>query len=200
MTDFTIHTLETAPEASREVLQSAADRYGFVPNLLREMAASPAAVRAYWAIGDAFAKHSSLTPAEQQLVLLAVSYVNGCSYCLAAHTWAAEAAGLAAEHIEALREGRPLADRRLEALRRFVAELVEADGHPSPEVAAGFFAAGFDQAAALEVVVGIAYKTLSNYTNHLAHTPLDPPLARWEWQRKPAEAAVPESALALEEA
>ena len=116
---------------------------------------------------------SSFTPTEREVVLIAVSAKNGCDYCVAAHSTIAGAQRVPGEVIAALREDRPLGDPRLEALRRFAETVVEARGWvPEAEVQA-FLAAGFERAQVLEVVLGVAFKTLSNYTNHLVGTPLD---------------------------
>ncbi len=182
MDHFPVHTLESAPSGSKQVLEAAARRYGFAPNLIGVMAESPAMVHAYWAIGESFAEHGSLTPAEQQIVLMAVSRVNACRYCMAAHSGAAQAAGVPEDDVRALREDQSLSDPRFEALRRFTKQVVERRGEPSKESIRAFLDAGFDRRAILDVVVGVAYKTLSNYTNHIAQTPLDSAFAGWEWQ------------------
>ena len=96
-------------------------------------------------------------------------------------------AGLPKPELEALRSGRPLTDAKLEALRTFTYAMVEKRGWASPEQVAQFLAAGFSKAQVLEVIVGIAYKTLSNYTNHVVHTPLDHAFESFAW--KPTRAA-----------
>ena len=85
MTKFTVHTAETAPAASRPLLEGIKRGFGFVPNLFGVFAESPAALRGALAISEAFSA-SSLSPAEQQLVMLAVSEANDCEYCVAAHS------------------------------------------------------------------------------------------------------------------
>ena len=186
MTDVTLHTLESAPEAAKETLTTAKKRYGFVPNLMAAMAESPVLLRAYWEVGNEFAK-SSLTPVEQQVVILTVSERHECDYCMAAHSMVAQNAGLPASELEALRSGRPLTDAKLEALRTFTSAMVESRGWTTPEQVAQFLAAGFSRGQVLEVILGIAYKTLSNYTNHVVHTPLDQAFESFAWE--PAYAA-----------
>src|SRR5262245_27521376 len=85
MTQFTAHTAESAPAASRPLLEGIGRSFGFVPNLFGVFAESPAALRGALAIYEAFST-SSLSPAEQQLVMLAVSEANDCEYCVAAHS------------------------------------------------------------------------------------------------------------------
>ncbi len=186
MTDFTIHTKDSAPEASKPLLRAAQAKYGFVPNLMRELAEAPAALQAYLSVGEAF-EASSLTPQEQQVVILAVSYLNECAYCMTAHSAVAKMVGLPDGEISALRDGQPLSDAKLEALCTFARILVEKRGWASDEEVAAFLAAGYTRAQILEVIVGIAFKTMSNFTNHLADTPIDERFAPFTWQ--PAGAA-----------
>ena len=98
---FTIHTVESAPDGSRETLAKAQDRYGFIPNLLGVLAAAPAAVNGYVTLSGIFAE-SSLTPVEQQVMLLSVSFENGCDYCVAAHSGAARLARVSEDVVTAL--------------------------------------------------------------------------------------------------
>ncbi|MFN7943094.1 MAG: carboxymuconolactone decarboxylase family protein [Thermoanaerobaculia bacterium] len=181
MSRFAVHTPETAPEASRFALAGAQSKFGFVPNLIGMLADSPAAVGGYLGIGEQFDR-SSFTPAERQVVLLAVSFENGCDYCMAAHTVVAGMSKVPALAIEALRTGEPLPDPRLEALARFTRTVVRERGRVLEPDLAAFLAAGFTHAQVLEVVLGVAMKTLSNYANHLARTPLDPAFASARWE------------------
>ena len=180
MSIFSIHTAESAPEASRPILNSAARKFGFVPNLLGALAEAPAALQAYVTLADILAK-SSFTPTEREVVLITVSTQNECHYCVAAHSTIAQMQKVNADVIAALRERRPLADARLEALRRFTATLVETRGWAADDDVQAFLAAGFTRGQALEVVLGIAFKTLSNYANHLIDTPVDAAFAPQAW-------------------
>ncbi|MFQ5538604.1 MAG: carboxymuconolactone decarboxylase family protein [Gemmatimonadota bacterium] len=180
MTDFTIHTLDSAPSGAREMLEATTTRFGFLPNLMGVMAEAPATLKAYLALGEAFAE-SSLTPVEQQLVLLTVSRHNGCAYCMAAHSAGAAMAGMHESDVRALRAGAMLEDPRLEALRRFTLAVLEKRGWVSPEDRDEFLAHGYTRQHILEVLTGIAMKTLSNYVNHIAGTPLDEAFSAVAW-------------------
>ena len=178
---FVTHTIETAPEASRPLLASIGNAWGLVPNLHTVLAESPVALEAYATLWGLVEK-TRFTPVERNLVYLAVIYENGCEYCMAGHTGLSRMAGVPAEHIAAVREGRPIADARLEALRRFAALLVRDRGFvPEAEVAA-FKAAGYDNAAVLDILIVAATKLISNYANHLADTPNDAFMAGSEWK------------------
>lgn len=170
----------SAPGKAGEALAQARKSIGFVPNLLGTMAHAPSLLRAYLAVSSLF-DETSLTPAERQVVLLAASAVNGCGYCMAAHSTIAAMQKVPPQVVSALRDREPIPDAKLEALRRFVEETVETRGWPSASARQAFFAAGYTEAQALEVVLGIGLKTLSNYTNHLAETPLDEVFAKMAW-------------------
>lgn len=173
-------TTATAPEAARPLLSAAGAKYGFVPNLLGVLANAPAALEGYMTLAGIFDK-SSLTPTERQVVLLATSRANSCAYCIAAHTGIAAMHKVDPEVVAAIREDRPIADPKLEALRALAADIAQSRGLPSTKSIAAFIAAGYTDAQLLDVILGVTVKTLSNYTNHLADTPLDPAFQPAQW-------------------
>ena len=170
--DFPLHDPDTAPEASRPLLEGAEQAYGFIPNLFRVMAESPSALQSYLAIGQAL-EQSALSPIEQQVAFLAVSGENGCDYCVGAHAAIAGMVEMPAAVLEALRARQPLPDERLEALRLTALALMEKRGWLDDADLERFTAAGYDRRALLDLITILAMKTLSNYVNHLAGTPLD---------------------------
>ncbi len=180
--DIPVQTSDTAPAGSRSLLQAAQSKYGFVPNLLGTMANAPALLDGYMTLAGIFDR-TSLTPTERQIVLLAVSFENRCEYCMAAHTAIAGMQKVDPSVVGALRDGTSIDDSRLEALREFAAETARTRGWPSVEVVSRFTDAGYSPAQALEVVLGVGVKTLSNYANHLAGTPLDAAFAGAKWSK-----------------
>jgi len=182
MTDFKIHDKSTAPEAAHETFDKLEQKFGFVPNVTAVMAEAPPLLQGYVTLSGLF-QQSSLSPVEQQVVILTVSYENSCSYCVSAHTLSAEKAQVPAEVIEALREGKPLPDEKLEALRSFTAKMLQKRGWVDEQDLRAFLDAGYTQANVLEVILGIGMKTLSNYTNHIAEPPLDKAFAPKEWKK-----------------
>lgn len=179
MTTFNIHTTETAPEA-RELLSNAQSAYGFVPNLMGMMAEAPALIEGYVALMAIFDK-ADLTPTERQIVLMVNNRLNGCSYCMSAHSAIAKMQGIADDVIDALRNGTPITDSKLEALRTFAVKVNESRGWLEPRDLDAVFAAGYSKRTVLEVVLGTAVKVMSNYTNHIVSTPLDEPFVATEW-------------------
>lgn len=101
---------------------------------------------------------------------------------MAAHSAAAQRAKMPSEVLQALREGSSIPDSRLESLRKFATQLTRNRGWLSERDLEEFFSSGYTEQQALEVILGIAMKTISNYTNHIAHTPVDKPFQSFEWQ------------------
>ena len=185
---FQIHTKETAPEASRETLEATAKKYGFLPNLFGVLAEAPAAVQAYAGINKAL-EQSELSPVEQQVVALTVSATNDCAYCVGAHSAVAKMVHMPDGILAELREQKPLSDRKLNALRTLVMSILRHRGWVPEQDLEHFVAAGFTQRHLLDVLTIVALKTLSNYVNHIAHTPLDPQFAPQAWSAKAATVA-----------
>ncbi len=182
-----VQSIETAPAAARDLLKSAQGKLGFVPNLFGVLAHAPALLEGYLTLGSIFDR-TSLSPTERQVVLLATSFENECDYCMAAHTAIAGMQKVDPAVIAALRDGLAIADPKLEALRNFTSEVVRMRGWPSEDATSRFAAAGYSHAQVLEVVLGVGLKTMSNYANHFAHTPLDPAFARAKWTRNASKA------------
>ncbi|MDX1442415.1 MAG: carboxymuconolactone decarboxylase family protein [Gammaproteobacteria bacterium] len=175
--------INDAPSESRETMTDIQNGMGFLPNLFGVMAHSPSTVKAYAKL-DALFDHSSLDAIERQVVLMTASRLNDCGYCMAAHTGGAKSAGMDKDKIEALRKGERIeGDDKLEALRRFTADVVEKRGWVEDDAVKAFLDAGYEEAQVLDVILGVTMKTLSNYTNHIAGTPLDEELQPMEWKQ-----------------
>jgi uncharacterized peroxidase-related enzyme len=180
---FPLHTRNSAPEASKPLLAQVESAFGFVPNLTATLAESPAALAGYLQLSATIQEHSALSPQEQQIVMLAVSEANGCDYCMAAHSLIAGMTQVPDETVAALRACGDLPDPIENALAKFARAVVEQRGWISEEEQETFLAAGFTRQQALDVVSIVALKTLSNYANHLAHTPLDAAFEPHRWTK-----------------
>jgi AhpD family alkylhydroperoxidase len=181
MNTFVNHTLDSAPEVSRPLMQGAIDAFGFLPNLIARMSTSPAMTEAYLTMGDIFAR-SSFTPIEQQVVLLTVSRFHNCQYCVGAHSVIADMQGVPEEITNAIRNNQDIPDERLHILGVFTEHVLDQRGWIDNAILQRFYDVGFSQQNALDVIVGIAVKTLSNYTNHIAGTELDQAFTHRSWE------------------
>jgi alkylhydroperoxidase family enzyme len=185
MTKFTSYTESSAPEGSKAGLAATKAAFGFVPNLQAIMAESPELLTGYAQLWDLFSK-STLTPHEQQVVYMTSNFENECHYCMAGHSTLAKMIKMDPAVIEALRAGKPLPDGKLEALHRFATLVVRNRGWVSDADADAFIAAGYTKRNVLEVILGVATKVMSNYTNHIAHTELDAFMHGNEWSKQAA--------------
>ena len=183
--EFKIYTIETAPEASKEALIHAKETFGFIPNLEGILAESPAALKGGMALWDLF-ETTSFTPIEQQVIYLTANYEHDCRYCVAAHSGLAKMVGMMPEDIEALRQGQPLRDRKLQALRSLTQRMIQARGWVKDDEIEAFLAAGYTKRQVLEIILGIAIKIIHNYTNHIARTPLDKAFQPYIWEKSEA--------------
>lgn len=188
MTKFTLHTIDSAPEGSKAALAAVAAAWKFIPNLHRGLAESPETLTAYDTLFGLFAR-SSLTAAEQQVVYLSAIYVNECEYCMAGHSVLAKMAQLSDQAVQAIRDNQPIVDARLEALRRFTQAMVRQRGMVGDQAIDTFLEAGFTKRNVLEVILAIATKVISNYTNHVAHTPNDDFMKETAWTAPSLRAA-----------
>ncbi len=188
MATYSQHTIETAPEGSKPILQAIKGKLGFVPNLMATMAESPVMVESYMTMMGFFEK-TDLSPTEREIVLMTNNRLNGCAYCMAAHTAVAKMAGVDEAVIEALRAGKPIDDPKLEALRIFAVVINENRGWATQEQVNALIAAGYTKQTVLEVIAGAALKVLSNYTTHIVHPPLDKAFESLAWDPETATAA-----------
>lgn len=165
---------DTAEGARKAVLDKAKRQLGFIPNMYSVMANAPALLDAYLHGYGLFRSESGLTPAEQEVVFLAASQVNGCTYCTAAHSMIADkVSGVRKDVLEAIRAGTPLPDPRLAAVHKLTTEMVQTHGRPDPATVSAFLAAGFEERHLLYIVLALAVKTLSNFSNHAFATAVD---------------------------
>ena len=173
MTKFDLHTAASVPEGSKTTFDEIAQGWGMVPNVVAVMAESPALLNGYWRLEGAVEEETRLDRTEREIVQMAANVENNCTYCMAAHTVAAQMDGVPDDVISAMRENRRLGNVKLDALRDLARDMVASRGWPEQENVDAFFAAGYDKGQMLQIVAEIAIKTITNYTNHLAHTPLD---------------------------
>lgn len=175
-----IHTAQTAAPHSRPIFNAIIQARGFIPNVYAVYGRLPTAMTGFTGLTGAFGE-TSLSPAEREVIQLAVSVANRCTYCVAGHTAFAAEAGLSDAHVQAMRDGRDPEDTRLAALARFARKLATDRGRNCADAYSEFLAAGFHPEQALEVIIGAANKTLSNMTANLLSLPLDAEFAPYAW-------------------
>ena len=180
---FPLHTPDTAPEASRPFLLAAKEDFGMIPNLEAVMASAPPLLEGYVTLWEAF-KRTGLSAVEQQVVYQTANFENGCGYCVPWHSVARRARrGWTPRRWRRCGRGRRSTTtswRRCTASRR---RCCGPAGNPAPADLDAFLAAGHTRENALEVVLGLAVKTMSNFTNGMAQTPLDAAVKKRAWQK-----------------
>lgn len=170
-------TIEAAPAAAQPLLRAVERQLRFVPNLFRLAATSPAALEGYLGMSAALAK-GRLPAATRERIALAVAAVNGCSYCLSAHTYLGKhVAQLDDAELAANRSGTSN-DPTAAAAVRFAAQVATQRGRVSEAELAAVRAAGFDDAQIVEIVQHVALNTWTNYVNEVAKTDIDFPVVR----------------------
>ncbi len=173
--------LETATGAQKEILEIAQKQVGFIPNMYANMANVPGVLSTYLHGYGLFRKDSGFTPTEQEVVFLAVSQTNGCKYCTAAHSMIADKmSGVPSDVLQAIRTSQPIADARLAALFALTQDMVKHLGQPSAEKVKAFLDAGYTESHVLNIVLAVAVKVLSNYTNHAFATEVDERFAAYK--------------------
>ncbi|MET3948360.1 alkylhydroperoxidase family enzyme [Arthrobacter sp. UYCu512] len=187
MIDFTRHDEDTAPEASKALLAKSKKQNGRIPGLHATMAEAPGLLEGYQLVHQLFL-NSSFDKDELTVVWQTVNVEHACTYCVPAHTGIAKSMKVDDAITEALRNETPLPNARLEALRTFTLDMVRERGNVDDAAVQTFLDAGYTKRQVLEVVLGVSQKVMSNYTNHLAQTPVDAPFRKFEWPEAAATA------------
>ena len=176
MSRLTLHTADTAPEASRPFVEKAVANNGFLPNLIGVLANSPQALQTYMTVSGINAE-TSLTLAEREVVQITAARIHGCDFCVAGHTAVAlKKAQLPLESVRALQQGGATGDVKLDAVRVFSEAVIAQRGAVGDAAYQAFLDAGYNERQALEVVLGISLATLCNFANTLAGSAINPQL------------------------
>ena len=181
MQTFPIHNTKSAAPEAANVLGAVEAQLGFIPNVFGILANSMPALAAFVDLNGRF-DASSLSSVERETVQIAASVERRSEYCVAGHTRFARDQQVDEGVVGSLRSVEPVADARLDALARFTRALVRGDGHVDPEDVKRFHAAGYTSAQALEVILGICVKTMSNLTSNTFGIPLDEAFASCVWE------------------
>lgn len=185
MTDFPSHDLETAPEASKPFLEKSLKAFGRLPGLHKVMSESPQMLEGYQVLHKLFTE-TDFDADELTVVWQTINVEHACHYCVPAHTGIAKMMKVDDAISTALRDETPLPTPKLEALRTFTLAMLRDRGNVTDDDMTAFFAAGYDHRAVLNVILALAQKVMSNYTNHVAQTPVDAPMQQFAWEKKSA--------------
>jgi alkylhydroperoxidase family enzyme len=180
MTNFPVHTLESAPERSRPALQQLRSAFGMIPNIAGATATSPILINSLVALfGNVHG--GNFTEAQVQIILLTDAVTNGSTWAVAFHTALALKEGIDPADVQAIREGRLPKDSRFAALSGLAKAMIEKRGRLDDKDIDRFLAAGFGQDRLLEVVAAVAASTITNYTGSITKPPLEAPFQEHAW-------------------
>ena len=183
MSDFTLHTKETAPEAAKPLIDNSVSAFGMLPNLHAVMAEAPTLLEGYQVLHK-LAQDTSFNAEELTVVWQAVNVEHACHYCVPAHPGIAKSMKVRDDLIEALRNDETLSDSKLNTLKETVLALTRGRDNVDNAQLDAFYAAGYKHQQLLQIILILAQKVMSNYTNHLAETPVDEPFKQFEWSPK----------------
>lgn len=181
MNEFKIYAIADAPYDSRAELERIKSEQGHIHNVYAVMADAPPLLKAHAMLKKLF-EEASLSEEQRRVVLLTASRENGSAYSVALQSENAEKHDIRPEVIEAIRDSKPLKDKKLETLRSFTARVVNSRGQVSDQDIKVFLGAGYIRANILEIVLAVGMVTLTNYTNLIAKTPLDKDLEALKWR------------------
>jgi AhpD family alkylhydroperoxidase len=180
MTNFPVHTMESAPDNSKPALQQLQSAYGSNLNIAGAIATSPVLINSLVAL---FQKvhGGSFTGAQVQTVLLTNAVTNACTWAVAFHTAGALKAGMDLTDVQAIRERRLPKDGKLVALSALARVMIEKRGRLDDQDVDRFIAAGFGNDHVLEIIALVAVSTITNYTSSITKIPLDAPFQAHAW-------------------
>jgi uncharacterized peroxidase-related enzyme len=185
MSQFEVHTIDSAPARSTAPLRALEQGLGFVPNLAATMAESPTLVTGFVNLRKTLAD-GELSGVEREIVALAVSLENDCDYCMAAHSTFALMQNADADAVIAARTDAAPDDPKLGALYRFARILVAKKGHVSAEESQALLDAGYSRGAVLDVVAQVGHTTLANLAHGISKAPLDEEFRPQAWEQAAA--------------
>ncbi|MEI6865449.1 carboxymuconolactone decarboxylase family protein [Flavicella sp.] len=183
MTTLKTHNIETAPEGSKALLEQSLKSNGMIPGLHGVLAESPEILEAYQALHKLFTQ-SSFNKEELTVVWQTINTEHECHYCVPAHTGIANMMKVDSSLSEALRNRTEMPTKKLQTLHDFTLKIVRKRGQVTQEDLNTFYEAGYGERQVLEVILGLSQKVISNYTNHIANTPVDAPFQKFTWEAR----------------
>ena len=181
MTTLKIHNIETAPEGSKALLEQSQKQNGMIPGLHGVLAGAPGILEAYQTLHKLFTQ-SSFNKEELTVVWQTINVEHECHYCVPAHTGIANMMKVDSSLSEALRNRTAMPTEKLQILHDFTLKVVRNRGHVTQDDLNTFYGAGYEERQVLEIILGLSQKVISNYTNHIANTPVDAPFQKFAWK------------------
>lgn len=185
MNTLKIHTIDSAPENSKSLLEKSQKAYGYVPNLHGALAGAPGLLEAYQTLHGLFT-NSSFDNEELTVVWQTINVEHECHYCVPAHTAIANSMKVDSAITDALRNRTALPNDKLQALHEMTLSIVRNRGYAKEDEIEAFYAAGYNERQLLEIILGLSQKVISNYVNHIAETPMDKSFEKYAWEKEPA--------------
>ena len=174
---------DNATESQKELLSITKKEFRMIPNMYKAMANNPILLKTYMDAYKSFRTLSKFSATEQEIIFLTISVENNCSYCMAAHSLIADLVSKVPPNItDAIRNGEEIPDTKLKSLYEFTSIMVNKRGNPSNEDVKSFLESGYNEKHILDIILAISIKTISNYTNHIFHTEVDPAFKIREWK------------------
>lgn len=178
MSNFTFHTMETAPDATKKLFENSLNSFGMIPNLHAVLGDEPPVLEAYQQMHRLF-QETSFNAEELTVVWQTINVEHQCGYCVPAHSMIADMMKVDPAINKALREGTALPNEKLQVLHDTTLLILRSRGHLSEEELSRFFDAGYGQKHILAILLGLSQKVISNYINHIAKTPVDEAFAHY---------------------
>lgn len=187
MSTLKIHNIENAPADSKPQLEQSVKDFGMIPNLHGVLAVSPNTLRSYKVLHQEF-QNSSFDAEELTVVWQTINVEHGCHYCVPAHTAIAGMMKVDESLTEKLRNQEALPTKKLQVLQATTLNILRNRGVVSDDVLEDFYTVGYGEQQVVEILLGLAQKTISNYVNHIANTPVDAPFQKFAWQKETKKA------------
>ncbi|MEU4243901.1 carboxymuconolactone decarboxylase family protein [Actinoplanes sp. NPDC026619] len=181
MTNYPIHTINTAPDYAKQPIAVLEEAFGFIPAAAAAMANSAPLINSFFSAFGHFRGDGTFSAAERQVLLLTNAVTNNCGWAVAFHTLEALADGVPAAEVDRIRRRGLPEDPRFGALSALTRALIGQRGHLDQAQTADFLAAGFDRDQVLEVITGVAISTMSNHAATVADLPLEDQLRAHAW-------------------
>jgi alkylhydroperoxidase family enzyme len=177
---FTLHTIESAPEKSRQTLQALEQKFGFLPNVMATMAESPVLLNGFAGSFGNF-HGGSFNECEKQVLLLTNAVTFKCPWTVAAHSTFALEDGVPEADVNAIRAGKLPQDPKYAALSAMSRALIEKRGNLAETDIENFTSAGYSQVQIFEVITSTGVSTMAATATNMARTPVEDRLKAQAW-------------------